>query len=139
MYDLNDSTLEATIVAVLAQHACVKVGYLFGSACTGRRGPLSDIDVAVLLSASPSRRAMEGDVQDALCRALHTDRVDLISLADSPSPLSYRVIREGRCIHCSDRKMREAFESDTVMRYLDFKPIRDQAFGVSRNHILEHA
>jgi len=139
MHDQTDSALEATIRTVLAQHPCVKVGYLFGSACTGRRGPLSDIDVAVLLPESSSRKAMEGDVQDALCRALHTDHVDLVSLTDSPSSLSYRVIREGRCVHCSDSKMRETFETDTVMRYLDFKPVRDQAFGTSRSRILEHA
>jgi predicted nucleotidyltransferase len=139
MHTEHDNSLEAPIRAVLSQYPHVKIGYLFGSACTGRRGPLSDIDIAVLLHDSSSRRASEGDIQDALCRALHTDHVDFVSLADAPSSLSYRVIREGRCVYCSDRKSREAFETATVMRYLDFKPVREQAFRTSRNRILESA
>ena len=122
MDDEHNTSLDATIRTVLAQHPHVKIGYLFGSACKGHRSPLSDIDIAVLLRESSSRRSREGDIQDALCRALHRDRVDLVSLAGAPFSLSYRVIREGRCISCSDRKSREAFETDTVMRYLEPPP-----------------
>lgn len=132
----RDNNLDEAIGAVFVQHAEVDVGYLFGSACTGRRGPLSDIDVAVLLRDASLRPSIEGEIQDALCRALHTDRVDLVSLSDAPSSLAYRVIREGRCIYCNDAKSRESFETDTVMRYLDFKPVRERAFRVSRDRIL---
>ena len=136
MLDKSDTTLDETMNSVLAQHPLVKVGYLFGSACTARRGPLSDIDIAVLVDGGSARKSCEGEIQDALCRALRTDRVDLVSLADAPSSLSYSVIREGRCVYCSDRTARESFETDTVMRYLDFKPVRERAFRVSRDRIL---
>jgi len=139
MLDENDRVHDATIGNVLARYPQVEVGYLFGSACTGHRGPLSDIDIAVLLGYSSSRKACEGELQDALCRVLRTDRVDLVALADAPPTLSYRVIREGRCVYCSDKRSREAFEALTIMRYLDFKPLRDQAFRTSRNRILETA
>ncbi|MDP6525028.1 MAG: nucleotidyltransferase domain-containing protein [Kiritimatiellia bacterium] len=139
MLDNSDTSLDEMISSVLAQHPLVKVGYLFGSACTARCGPLSDIDIAVLVDDGSARKACEGEIQDALCRALRTGRVDLVSLSDAPSSLSYRVIREGRCVYCSERKAREAFETDTVMRYLDFKPVREQAFRTSRKRILETA
>ena len=117
---------------VFAKQSSVLVGYLFGSVCTGRRGPLSDIDVAVLLRESPSRAAQEGDIHDALCRALRTDRVDFVSLSSAPPSLSYRIIRDGECVYCADERARENFETSTVMRYLDFKPVREQALRTSR-------
>lgn len=115
----------------------VVVAYLFGSALKGRYGPLSDVDVGVLLDSSAQVAEVCGSLQDALCRTLGTNRIDLISLAQAPSSLAYRVIRDGRCVCCRDSRAREAFESDTVMHYLDFKPVRDQAFHISRKHILE--
>jgi hypothetical protein len=62
----------------------------------------------------------------------------LISLVEAPPPLAYRVVRDGLCVLCRDRKMREAFETRAIMRYLDFKPLRDQAFRRSRQAILEN-
>ncbi|MBN1673178.1 MAG: hypothetical protein JXR37_19190 [Kiritimatiellae bacterium] len=46
-------------------------------------------------------------------------------------------IRDGTCVLCRDRGIKERFESDTVMRYLDFKPVRDRAFQAARRKILE--
>lgn len=131
------SAIEGSVRDTVAQCQSVLVGYLFGSVSAERCGPLSDVDVAVLLTPSPSSTELCGQLQDALCRALNSDRVDLVSLADAPSSLAYRVIRDGRCVFCRDRGARETFESDTVMRYLDFKPVRDNAFRASRERILE--
>jgi len=131
------NAIEKSVRDTMAQCPSVLVGYLFGSVRTGQFGPFSDVDVAVLLEPLASSTEVCGQAQDALCRALRTDRVDLVPLATAPSSLAYRVIRDGRCIYCRDRRAREAFESDTVMRYLDFKPIRDRAFQTSRERILE--
>ena len=139
MHGDENRGLDTTIRAVLEPYTDVEAGYLFGSACTGRHGPLSDIDVAVLLHAPSRRTSIEGEVQDDLCRALRTDRVDLVSLVNAPPSLVYHVIRDGRCIYCRNAKARECFETDTVMRYLDFKPFREQAFRDSRDRILEKA
>jgi len=137
MLSEHGSNLDRAIQTVFERYEAVSLGYLFGSVCTGRQGPLSDIDIAVLLRDDSLRKSIEGQIQDALCRTLHTDRVDFVSLADAPSSLAYRVIREGRCIYCSDQKTKESFETAAVMRYLDFKPVREQAFRVSRDRILE--
>lgn len=133
----NDkSNIETDIIDAIEQYPAVLVGYFFGSASHGQGGPLSDIDVGILLEPMASA-AMFGQIQDALCRKLKTDKIDLISLKKAPFSLSYRIIKDGKCIYCCDEKVRERFETDTIMRYLDFKPIRDIAFEVSRKHILE--
>jgi predicted nucleotidyltransferase len=106
----------------------VKVVYIFGSVAAGRAGPLSDVDVAILLdpSADPEREVL-GRIQDDLCRVLRTDRIDLVCLNGAPPHLAYRVVRDGRRILSADEMVRQAFESSTVMRYLDFRPLREQA------------
>ncbi len=42
--------LEEELRAALRRHPRVLVAYLFGSTARGRAGPLSDVDVAVLLA-----------------------------------------------------------------------------------------
>jgi predicted nucleotidyltransferase len=125
-----------TIRRVLEAEPSVLVGYLFGSVAEGRDGPLSDVDVAVLLAADPDRE-IEGRLLDRLVTELRTDRVDLVSLARAPAPLRYRVVRGGRRLLCRDEVARERFEVRTVLRYLDFQPLRDRALRAVRNAILE--
>jgi len=83
--------------------------------------------------------AVCGEVQDELCRRLKTDKVDLVVLAKAPFALAYRIIKDGRCVFCRDKRAVESFESLTVMKYLDFKPVRDRAFAISRARTLEAA
>jgi hypothetical protein len=45
-------------------------------------------------------------------------------------------VREGRVLLNRDSVMRERFEVNSVMRYLDFKPLRDRALLATRNAIL---
>ena len=129
-------TVEAVIRETAARFPSVWVAYHFGSGVAGRSGPLSDVDIAVLLDPA-ARDETCGELEDALCRALRTDRVDLVLLNRAPASLAYRVVRDGRRLICRNARACEAFESDTVMRYLDFKPVRELAFQVSRAQVLE--
>ena len=129
-------TVEAVIRETAARFPSVWTAYHFGSGAAGRSGPLSDVDIAVLLDPA-ARDETCGELEDALCRALRTDRVDLVLLNRAPAAPAYRVVRDGRRVICRNARAREAFESDTVMRYLDFKPVRELAFQVSRAQVLE--
>ena len=133
---MNGDTIEV-VRDTLEEFPSIALGFLFGSTAKGTTGPLSDVDVAVLLDRSTPLDAVEGPLHAALCRALRTDHVDLIMLADAPSSLAYRIIRDGRCILCRDAKAKEHFETNTIMRYLDFKPVRERAFETSRRRALE--
>lgn len=124
------------IVDVLSKTESVQAAYLFGSAAAGNMGPLSDIDIGVLVAFAEASEAARGRIEESLCRALHADRLDVVLLNRAPSALAYRVIRDGIVLCCSDSKAREAFESRIVMDYLDFQPLRRQAFQTARQHIL---
>jgi len=113
------------------------LAYLFGSLARGTAGPLSDVDVAVLFDRRCDAPGEHGELQDALSRALGSDRIDLVRLDMAPPPLRYRIIRDGRLIMCRDHGVRQGFETATVMQYLDFKPLRDQAFDLMRKAVLE--
>ncbi len=137
MRNEQDMDLGRVIADVMEPYKTVSLAYLFGSAATGANGPMSDIDIAVLADRASDGCEVLGLLQDDICRRLKTDRIDLISLAEAPPPLAYRIVRDGQCVLCRDRKVREAFETRAIMRYLDFKPLRDRAFRLSRQAILE--
>lgn len=124
---------------ILARFPEVGVGYLFGSMATGKQGPLSDVDIAILLTGTDPTGAIEGKIHETLSRELRTDRIDLIGLRKAPAALAYRVLKDGQCIYCRDEKLRLEFMTHAVMRYLDFKPVRDQAFRIARDKTLEAA
>jgi hypothetical protein len=129
--------VEELCVEILRADEEVALGYLFGSQAASAAGPLSDVDVGVIFRAGTNVEIAHGELLDALVRALATDRVDLVVLDRAAPPLRYRVIRDGKLIHCIDEAIRVRFETDTVMRYLDFKPLRDRAFRWARKAILE--
>ncbi len=137
VFDVNE--IERCVRGVVERFPSVVALYMFGSVCTNKCGPLSDIDIAVLVEPSVNTDAVCGDFQDELCRRLKTDRIDLVSLVKAPPALAYRIIKDGHCICCRDKKVVESFESLTVMKYLDFKPVRERAFQTSRARTLEAA
>ena len=110
--------------------------YLFGSTARDREGPLSDIDVAVLLDVDTDAGEVTGRLTDILSRRLKTDRLDLVSLRELPVPVRYRVVRDGSLLICRDHAARQRFTAQTVLLYLDFAPLRDRAFARVRNAIL---
>ena len=73
-----------------------------------------------------------------LCRRLQTSRIDVISLAGAPMPLRYHVVRDGSLVLCRDAAALERFIAESILQYLDFKPLRDRAFGLVRDAILEN-
>lgn len=100
----------AAVAAAVTSEPAVLAAYLFGSVARGAAGPLSDLDVAVLLSElADDDGDVVGRIGDALCRRLGTDRIDVISLRTSPVPLRYRAVREGILVFCRDPAVRERF------------------------------
>jgi predicted nucleotidyltransferase len=113
---------------VFEQEPAIVLAYLFGSYARGQAGPLSDVDIALLLAGSPDddrcfeiRIDMMGRVMDAL----HVNEVDVAILNQAPLALRYRVVRDGQVLFCRDENIRIAFTAQTVSRYLDFKPVID--------------
>jgi predicted nucleotidyltransferase len=108
---------------------------LFGSIARGTAGPMSDVDVGLLLSPGSDGEAACGRVHDALCRELRRDDVDVIALAGAPAPLRYRAVRDGQLIVCRDRAAYERLVTRAVLEYLDIKPARDRACARVRDSV----
>lgn len=103
--------------------------YLFGSQARGQGGPLSDVDIAVLLAdGAPEAEAFEKrlTLMAEIGHQLGRNDVDVLILNHSPLALAYRVLRDGLLLYCRDEARRVAFTAKTVSMYLDFKPILER-------------
>lgn len=99
----------------------VKLAYLFGSSVSGRTGPMSDIDIAVLFY---------NEVEDILSKTLElsgevkeilgTEKIDLGNLDRDNLSFCYNVIKTGKCIF-GEEEDRVRFEVDVLDEYLDFQ------------------
>ena len=127
--------LEGSLKNFGQDHREVVALYLFGSEATGRTGPLSDLDLAVLLDESKVKPRRRLDAQLNLLaetmRASGRFDVDLVLLNEATPLLAYEVVRSGRLLFERDRQKRITFEANAVCRYLDLEPF----YQVSRKYL----
>jgi predicted nucleotidyltransferase len=103
--------------------------YLFGSFARGSEGPLSDVDLALLLDPAVPRAQFARltlDYLTAINRLLGTDEVSFILLNDAPLTFRYEVVRTGKILVDNRPEVRLAFEVRTEDLYMDFKPAIDR-------------
>lgn len=116
--------LAAALRAVLAEDLRVDCAWLFGSVARGDAGPLSDVDVAVLLdpAITPQDRVA---VAAALVEELERrcGQVDLVLLEEASPLLRHRVFLHGFLLLERDARRRVAFEARAIQEYLDFQPL----------------
>jgi predicted nucleotidyltransferase len=121
----------STIARALEPHPEVAAGYLFGSVARGEHRPESDLDVGIVFM---QRGDTARDHLDALAEmaarlegtAGRRD-VDLIVLESQGPIFCHRVLSEGVLVYERDAERRVDFESDTIVRALDFRPTYDRA------------
>jgi predicted nucleotidyltransferase len=118
--------LSRDLRAILIEDTRVDCAWLFGSQARGEAGPLSDVDVAVLLAPSVAAEARL-DIAAALVEALERrcGRVDLVLLEEASPALRHRVFRDGILLFERDPRRRVAFEVRAIQEYLDFQPLAD--------------
>ncbi|HWB68454.1 MAG TPA: nucleotidyltransferase domain-containing protein [Solirubrobacterales bacterium] len=97
--------------------------FLSGSQARGSAGPLSDVDLAVLMEpgAPASLRLKLASLAGA---ALGTGEVDVIALNGASPLLRHRVARDGRLLLDRDPAARIAFKAEALRDYLDTAPLR---------------
>ncbi|MGH3837118.1 MAG: type VII toxin-antitoxin system MntA family adenylyltransferase antitoxin [Pseudonocardiaceae bacterium] len=113
----------------------VLVAYLYGSHARGQAGPLSDVDVAVLLDGDTEDRRLE--LTAAITHAVAPARADVVVLNDAPLPLAYRVLRDGTLLVSRDDRARVEHWVRTVDRYLDMAPARRLLAAGTRSRLRE--
>jgi predicted nucleotidyltransferase len=126
---------------ILAERPEIAAAWIFGSAARGELRPDSDIDVGILLRTRGETAADHHRMIGALASRLETATaphpVDVVVLETQGVMFAHRALVEGRLILEADRDRRIDFESDTVVRALDFAPthalaVRGQAAGIRR-------
>jgi predicted nucleotidyltransferase len=109
------------LVDALARDPRVRLAYAFGSAVHDQAGPLSDLDLGVLLTVRPSW----DEEREFRARLTAVEpRVDLVLLNDAPPVLRYEIITGGRCLFTRDEREQAEFEITSLSRFLDFQPVR---------------
>ncbi len=104
--------------------------YLFGTFGTQYERADSDLDLAILLSG-PLENLKRWDIAQELSRELHKD-VDLIDLQTASTVLKYVVFTEGKRILSLDEEFCDAFELQSISRYLHFNEARKDFLPRSR-------
>jgi len=105
----------------------IVAAYQFGSTIRGGEGPLSDLDIAILVRDEQTPLAVdllrvELLLAYELQKQLHVQQVDLITLNRQRLPLQYAILRTGRLIFETDPKCRIRFVQKVIQDYLDFQP-----------------
>jgi hypothetical protein len=131
--------LEQRLRERLLQEEDVVVAYLFGSQARGTAGPLSDVDVAVLLpvEADVGRRQLE--LIAAVADVVGLDSAEVVVLNNAPATLGYRVLRDGHLLLSRDDRARVRHYVRTVDRYLDMGPMRRTLEAGTRHQLAEAA
>jgi len=110
------------VVKILSEQERVKLAYLFGSAAEGKEGKLSDVDLAVYLDESLSKKEkfnLQLKLISELTSILKTDKVDLAIMNDAPISLNYEIIKANHPLLVRDEGERIDFEHGILSRYLD--------------------
>ena len=114
---------------ILKKHPHVISAYQFGSTVSGTDGPLSDLDIALLLdeqTSPPDTGSIlaEGLLCHRIARSLKVsyDEVDVIYLNRSSLLFQHTVIRTGDVIYDANPEVRRLYEWKIIQAYLDFEP-----------------
>jgi len=114
--------MEKKVADFLSKHERVKLAYLFGSVAEGKEGKLSDIDLAVFLDESLSKKErfdIQLKLMSEMSSILKTDKVDLIVMNDAPLSLNYEIIKANHPLLVRDKGKKIDFEHGILSRYLD--------------------
>lgn len=113
----------------------VVLAYLFGSVARGGAGPLSDVDIGVLLPGCPGRSEAFAAYCDlaADIPSIAGRPVDVVVLNHAPPTLRFAVIDEGCAFLNDDDDLRVTFEVRVIAEYLDTEHLRQ----VQRHYLYE--
>lgn len=101
---------------------------VFGSASQGNLQPLSDLDLAVLLSSRLSKDKQMEKQLSLLGLAnfiFKTDEIDLIILNETTPRMAYNILKTGMVLFIRDKNSYTDFRERITRHYLDFKYFRD--------------
>lgn len=123
----DESTSEdvrACLTRTLIKEEPILAAFLFGSAACAKAGPLSDVDVALLLDTSvpePAYPDVRVELGLKLSKALGKE-CDVVVLNEAPPFLRYEVLSSGSCLLDRNPAATKSFTAKSILDYLDFLP-----------------
>lgn len=114
------------IAPLFRAYPFIAAAYLFGSTVRGQEGPLSDLDIAILIDErAPSAIDLlrtELLLAYELQRQLNVPEVDLVTLNRQRLTLQHAILRTGQLIYDVNPQYRIQFTQKVIQAYLDFQP-----------------
>lgn len=112
----------------LFRKAGIILAFLFGSLSHKIAGPISDLDIGVLVPQTwTENQQFECRLKllTEMQRNLGIDEIDLVLLNDLPPGIAFRIQDEGILIYCADEEKLASFKEETWRKYFDFKPVEE--------------
>jgi predicted nucleotidyltransferase len=116
-------TLRQQLHQVLIRFPEVNLAYLFGSQVTGKTGPLSDCDIAILVSGSVDQLEIQARLEHAVHCAIKVEKIDVILLRNAPIELAHAIISTGVIIIEKNIETRVEYEARVMSLYGDYLPV----------------
>jgi predicted nucleotidyltransferase len=115
------------ITSFLKNYSFIVSAYQYGSTVRGQEGPLSDLDIAILINEeqAPSRVELlrtELLLSYELQKQLDIPKVDLITINHQRLTMQHAVLRTGKLIYDANPGYRIRFTQMVIQAYLDFQP-----------------
>ncbi|MFQ5812611.1 MAG: nucleotidyltransferase domain-containing protein [Anaerolineae bacterium] len=112
----------------ILKHHPVLLAYAYGSVAAGCPTPLSDVDIALVLSPdcgldAYQRFMLELEIAAEIERHCGIQNADVRSINDAPLRVQGQVVTRGRLLYSKDTDFRVAYEVRTRKRYFDFRPV----------------
>jgi uncharacterized protein len=120
----DPATIATAVASAMAGYPEVAAAYVFGSVASGRATPESDLDVGVIYRprGSDAHDRLATSLALELARATGFAEIDLVDLEAQGPVFAHRVLCDGLRAYEGDRARRIDFESETIVRALDFMP-----------------
>ncbi|MGQ9549973.1 MAG: type VII toxin-antitoxin system MntA family adenylyltransferase antitoxin [Roseiflexus sp.] len=122
MPEIDIQRLQHQVETIVHAQPDVRLVYLFGSQVIGATGPLSDIDLAVLLAREASAIHVFAQLEHLFSLALDGQAVDIVILNQAPIELAYAVMAQGKIIYQRSLAERVEYEAEVMSRYGDYLP-----------------
>jgi uncharacterized protein len=126
-------TVKSALASTFEMAGDVAAAYLFGSRANGGAGPLSDVDLAVLLTVYDP--CLSGEIKLQLyadcSRALKRNDIDIVILNQTRNLfLLDEVARNGVLLFDRDPSSRQEFEFKVIHDAIEFREHRMKIMGV---------
>lgn len=118
----------AALADVFKECPYIIAAYQFGSTVRGKGGPLSDLDIALLLNEAAPTGVARARVEGLLAHRIHQSlngqpqEIDVISLNGRSIIFQHTVLCTGRVIYDGNPQARRDYEWKVIKAYLDFEP-----------------